>query len=66
MIHELETFAATHNLPLGDRDIDEYSTDALQSARGAISKQRRLMTEASTVKDEAHPAIILRKAISQS
>ena len=50
---------------MGDSDIDQYSTDALQSARDAISKHRRLMREASTVKDEAHPAIILRKAIRQ-
>ena len=49
---------------LGDNDIDGYSTDALESARDVISNQRRLMKEASTFKDEAHPAITIQKAMA--
>lgn len=49
---------------LGDNEINQYSTDALNSARDAINKQRRLMREASAFKDETHPAIILQKVLA--
>ena len=48
---------------LGDNEIDQHSTEVLESARDAICKQRRRMRVASSSKDEAHPAIIIRKAL---
>ena len=48
---------------LGDSDIDQHSTEVLESARDAICKQRRHMREASRTKDEANPAIIIQKAL---
>ena len=48
---------------LGDNDIDTHSTEVLKSAREAICKQRRSMREASRSKDEAHPAIVIQKAL---
>ena len=48
---------------LGDNDIDQHSTEVLESARDAICKQRRHMREASRTKDEANPAIIIQKAL---
>jgi hypothetical protein len=49
---------------LGDAAIDQYSTDALDSARDAITKQRQQMTEASAFEDEGHPALIIQKAMA--
>ena len=49
---------------LGDNDIDQHSTEVLVSAQDAIRKQRRHMREASRSKDEAHPAIIIQKALT--
>ena len=49
---------------LGDNEIDQHSTEVLESARDAICKQRRQMREASSSKDEANPAIIIRKALA--
>ena len=48
---------------LGDNDIDQHSTEVLESARDAICKHRQLLREASRSKDEAHPAIIIQKAL---
>ena len=49
---------------LGDGLIDQYSIDALDSARDAINKERKQMREASAFKDEGHPALILQKAMA--
>ena len=49
---------------MGDNDIDQYSTDALDEARENISQQRRVMRGKSAFKDEANPAIIIRHAMA--
>ena len=49
---------------MGDNEIDQYSTDALDAARDAISKQRQVMRGESAFQDEAHPAIIIRRAMA--
>ena len=51
---------------LGDSEIDQYSTDELDAAQVAIGKQRQVMRGASASKDEARPAIIIRRALANA